>query len=202
MKTLLITAAAFTLAAPALAEPVVGEAAPAFTGTDTYGNEVSLSDFAGQKVILEWSNDGCPYVQRHYKGDMQAMQQDAAQQDIAWLTIISSAPGKQGHVTPDQANAITAGEMEDRPQAYPAAVILDPEGDIGRMYEAKTSPHMFLIDEAGVLQYDGAIDDSPRGPADEADNHVEAALAALRKGEPVDPAQTTPYGCSVKYADS
>ena len=133
---------------------------------------------------------------------MEDLQQAAAQQDIAWRTIISSAPGKQGHVTPEQANAITAGEMEGRPQAYPAAVILDPEGNIGRMYEAKTSPHMFVIDEAGVLQYDGAIDDSPRGPADEADNHVEAALAALQKGEPVDPAQTTPYGCSVKYADS
>lgn len=202
MKTLLITAATLALAAPALAAPEIGEPAPDFTATDTNGNEISLSDYEGRKVILEWSNDGCPYVQRHYEGDMQALQEELTGQDIAWLTIISSAPGKQGHVTAEQANAITAGEMEGRPAASPSAVILDPEGEIGRMYEAKTSPHMFVIDEDGVLQYDGAIDDSPRGPADEAENYVTGALADLEAGEPVDPARTQPYGCSVKYADS
>lgn len=201
MKTFLIAAAA-ALASPAFAAPEIGAPAPDFTATDTNGKEVSLSDYEGRKVILEWSNDGCPYVQRHYEGDMQALQEELTGQDIVWLTIISSAPGKQGHVTPEEANAITAGEKEGRPAAHPTAVILDPEGEIGRMYEAKTSPHMFVIDEDGVLQYDGAIDDSPRGPAGEAENYVTGALADLEAGGSVDPARTQPYGCSVKYADS
>lgn len=202
MKTLIAAAAILAFAAPAFADPVTGEAAPDFTATDTHGESVTLSGYQGRKVILEWSNDGCPYVGRHYEGHMQGMQEAAASDDIVWLTIISSAPGKQGHVTPEEANAITAGEKDGRPQAWPAAVILDPEGEIGRLYGASATPHMFVIDEMGVLQYDGAIDDSPRGPADEAVNYVENALDALKNGEPVTPARTQAYGCSVKYAAS
>lgn len=190
------TAAAFAL--PAIAAPVVGEAAPAFTGKDTKGAAVNLSDFAGKTVVLEWTNNGCPYVRKHYgSGNMQKTQEAATAEGVVWLTIISSAEGKQGYVTPAEADALTAERG-----AKPTDVILDTDQAIARAYEAKTTPHMFVIDGEGKLVYAGAIDDTPTAdPKDlaTARNLVLAALDDLKNGRPVAVSETEPYGCSVKY---
>ncbi|MEO1039289.1 MAG: redoxin domain-containing protein [Pseudomonadota bacterium] len=193
-------AAALTLGAVVAAEAEaadVGEAAPAFTGQTAAGGEISLSDFAGQTVVLEWTNHGCPYVVRHYGGNMQALQSDAAEDGVVWIQVISSAPGEQGHVDAPQALALN----EER-GASAAHTILDPEGVIGRAYDARTTPHMYVIDGEGVLQYAGGIDDVARPRADSPDPtpFVTLALNALAAGETPDPAATAPYGCSVKYA--
>ncbi len=191
---------AFALAGTALAAPDVGQMAPQFDGTDTNGETFSLADYQGQTVILEWTNHGCPYVKKHYEtGNMQDLQTAAASDDIVWVSIISSAPGKQGHVDGDQANALTAER-----EASPARVLLDPDGTIGRLYEAKTTPHMYIIDEEGVLRYMGAIDDQPtarKSSVEGAKNYVTQALADMAAGEPVAEPETTAYGCDVKYAD-
>lgn len=185
----------------ATAQPATGEAAPAFTGTTATGEAVSLSDFEGQTVILEWTNHGCPYVQKHYDGqNMQALQADAAEDGIAWIQIISSAPGKQGHVSAEEALA-----LNDSRGASPAHVVLDPSGEIGRAYDARTTPHMYIIDESGSLRYAGAIDDQPSARAsslDGAHNYVTAALDAMQAGAEIDPARTVAYGCNVKYPES
>jgi len=192
----LFSIAAFAL--PAVAAPEIGKPAPAFTGTDTTGATVSLADLKGKPVILEWTNHDCPYVKKHYEGqNMQRLQGEFADKGVTWLTIISSAPGMQGNVDAAAADKLTA----DR-GAKPAHVILDPEGMIGRAYEARTTPHMFLIDADGILQYMGAIDDKPSANAktlEGAHNYVEAAWDAVSNGKPADPASTKPYGCSVKY---
>jgi hypothetical protein len=190
----LLTLAAFT--AQAHAEAVPGQAAPAFSGMTATGETVSLSDFAGQTVVLEWTNHGCPYVQRHYAGSMQALQAAAAAEEIAWIQVISSAPGEQGHVDGD-----TALSLNEERGAQVAHTLLDPDGTIGRAYDARTTPHMYVIDAEGVLQYAGGIDDQPR-PRDgdpEPTPFVAMALDALAAGETPDPAATAPYGCSVKY---
>lgn len=195
LKPLLIAAA---LVMPAAAAPVVGEAAPAFAGKDTKGQTVNLSDFAGKTVVLEWTNNGCPYVRKHYgSGNMQKTQEAATADGVVWLTIISSAEGKQGYVTPEEADKLTA----DR-GARPSDVILDTDQTIARAYEAKTTPHMFVIDPAGTLVYAGAIDDTPTAdPRDlaTAKNLVLAALDDLKNGRPVATPESEPYGCSVKY---
>lgn len=195
LKPLLIAAA---LVIPAAAAPVVGEAAPAFAGKDTKGRTVNLSDFAGKTVVLEWTNNGCPYVRKHYgSGNMQKTQEAATADGVVWLTIISSAEGKQGYVTPEEADKLTA----DR-GARPSDVILDTDQTIARAYEAKTTPHMFVIDPAGTLVYAGAIDDTPTAdPKDlaTAKNLVLAALDDLKNGRPVATPESEPYGCSVKY---
>ena len=197
----LVMSAAFALAAAAgsaAAAPVVGEPAPAFEGTDTAGKTWSLADLQGKGVILEWTNHDCPYVVKHYSsGNMQALQREAAGAGYVWLSVISSAPGKQGNVTPAQADELTTSR-----EAAPTAVLLDPEGTIGRAYDARTTPHMFVIDPAGTLVYMGGIDDKATTDAadiDGARNHVRAAMADLAAGGPVATAVTRPYGCSVKY---
>lgn len=179
--------------------PVINEAAPAFTGIASNGEEVSLEQFAGKTVVLEWTNDGCPFVKKHYNsGNMQATQEVAANNDdIVWISIISSAPGKQGHVSADGANELTTSRG-----AKPDYVVLDEGGVIGRSYAAKTTPHMFVIDDQGVLQYDGAIDDNPSASLasiEGATNYTLAAMSAVLAGETPDPSKTKPYGCSVKY---
>jgi peroxiredoxin len=193
LAALLMTAD--TLAAP---PPEVGKPAPPFTGTDTAGKTWSLDDLAGQPVILEWTNHDCPYVRKHYDADnMQGLQREAAEQGYVWLSVISSAPGKQGHVSPAEAD-----DLSQRREAAPAAVLLDPEGTIGRAYGARTTPHMYLIDGEGTLRFMGGIDDRPTSnPADipGATNHVRAAMADLAAGRAVAQAVTRPYGCSVKY---
>jgi peroxiredoxin len=182
----------------AQAAPKVGEPAPAFSGIDTAGKTWVLSELRGQPVILEWTNHDCPYVKKHYESDnMQALQREATADGYLWLSVISSAPGKQGHVSPEQADALTTER-----QAAPTAVLLDESGEIGRAYGARTTPQMFVIDADGVLVYMGGIDDRPTtNPADipGATNYVRAALAERDAGEPVSQPVTRPYGCSVKY---
>lgn len=189
---------AFSADAAPAAEP--GMTAPDFTGTATSGDAVSLSDFEGKTVILEWTNDGCPFVQKHYADppkNMQALQDRASAEDIVWLQVISSAPGKQGHVSPDKAE-----DINEQRGASPTHVILDPSGDIGRLYEAKTTPHMFIITPQSEIAYAGAIDSirsAKVADIEKAENYVTAALDALAAGEPVKTAAAKPYGCSVKY---
>jgi len=182
----------------AAAAPAVGKAAPAFTGTDTTGKTWALADLAGTPVILEWTNHDCPYVVKHYQsGNMQALQSEAADAGYTWLSVISSAPGKQGHVSAEQADQLTASR-----NAAPTAVLLDPQGDIGKAYGARTTPHMFIIDAQGTLVYMGGIDDKPTtslADVEGAENYVRLAMADLAAGEPVDKPITRPYGCSVKY---
>ncbi|MGF1512983.1 MAG: redoxin domain-containing protein [Elainellaceae cyanobacterium] len=181
------------------AAPVrVGEPAPDFTAVDSQGNAHALSDFRGQVVVLEWTNHQCPFVAKHYgSGNMQALQADATAKDVTWLSIVSSAPGKQGYVEADKANELTESRS-----ASPTAVLLDPEGDIGRLYDARTTPHMFVINEDGVVEYMGAIDSIPSADTadlEKAENYVEAALTSVLADQPVETTASQPYGCSVKY---
>jgi len=180
------------------AEAVVGQPAPEFSLTDTRGEARAVSDFRGDFVVLEWFNNECPFVRKHYdSGNMQALQADAATAGTSWLTIVSSAPGKQGHIAADEANAI----IESR-GAKQTALLLDPEGAVGRLYGAKTTPHMFVLDPDGIVIYAGAIDDrASTDPADipGATNYVRQALAQARAGKPVAVPTSRPYGCSVKY---
>lgn len=196
----LSAAALIAFSAEAAPAAEAGETAPDFTGTTTSGETVSLSDYAGQTVILEWTNDGCPFVQKHYAEppkNMQGLQEQAASDDIVWLQIISSAPGKQGHVSAEKADSIN----ENR-DASPTHVILDPSGDIGRLYDATATPHMFVIEPDQEIAYAGAIDSIRSARVEDietADNYVRDALDALEAGEPVEVASTKAYGCSVKY---
>ena len=168
-------AAAFVLTAPALAAPEIDALAPAFEGQTSTGETITLDQFNGQDVVLEWTNHGCPFVKRHYdSGNMQATQAAAKDKGTVWISVISSAPGKQGHVTADEANELTTSRG-----AQPDYVILDESGDIGRAYGAKTTPHMFLIDASGALRYDGAIDDKPTAVHAQADDAVNFLLAAV-----------------------
>lgn len=193
-----IAALALASCSAAVAAPEIGSPAPAFEGTATSGDTLSLSDFAGKNVILEWTNDQCPFVKKHYEtGNMQATQNVADEAGAVWITIISSAPGAQGYVEPAAADALTLER-----NAAPDYVVLDPSGEIGRAYGAKTTPHMFVIDETGVLRYDGAIDDKPsanHATVEGAKNYVLAALASLSAGTEIAETRTKPYGCSVKY---
>ncbi|GGW89407.1 redoxin domain-containing protein [Alteromonas halophila] len=176
----------------------VNEPAPAFSLQNSYGETVSLSEFEGKHVILEWTNHECPYVKKHYGADnMQALQRTYTDEDVVWLTIISSAPGKQGHVS-----AQTANELTDSREAAPTHVLFDPDGDVGRMYKAKTTPHMYIVDPKGTLQYAGAIDSiKSANPADipNAVNYVTSGMDALAAGSDPNPELTAPYGCSIKY---
>jgi peroxiredoxin len=184
--------------AAAGAGPRIGMAAPDFVGTDSNGRTVALKELRGRTVVLEWTNDQCPFVGKHYRsGNMQALQKDAAGQGVVWLTILSSAPGTQGNVTPAQANELTHSRG-----AAPTAVILDPSGTIGHAYHARSTPHMFVIDQAGNVAYMGGIDDKPTTDLRDvatARNYVRLALVAVAAGQPVKDAVTQPYGCSIKY---
>jgi len=178
----------------------VGDPAPAFTATDSRGQTQSLDQYHGKYVVLEWHNQGCPYTKKHYvSGNMQSLQKEWTAKGVAWFTVISSAPGEQGYVTSAEENDYLA-----KMHAVPTAVLMDSQGKIGRLYNAKTTPQMIVIDPAGKLIYDGAIDNRPTpDPADiqGADNYVTDALTAALAGKPVNPAYTRPYGCSVKYPD-
>lgn len=196
MLKMLVLATAFAATA-AQAAPKVGEPAPAFTATDSNGKTVNLSDYKGKFVVLEWSNAECPFVKKHYSGNMQSLQKEETGKGVAWLTIISSAPGKQGNVDGKQANALSKERG-----ASPTAVLLDPTGKIGHEYEAKTTPHMFVIDPKGTLIYAGGIDSIASADAEDIPNakpYVKTALAEARAGKPVTDAVTKPYGCSIKY---
>jgi len=200
LKIFTLAAIAFVIgfASNAQAAPVVGEPAPEFTAIDTNGVEHSLSDFRGKNVVLEWSNHECPFVIKHYEpGNMQKLQADATAKNVVWLTIVSSAEGKQGAV-----DAMEANKIMEEVGAKSTARILDPSGEIGKLYDAKTTPHMFVIDKEGVLAYAGAIDSDSsfkQSSIEGATNYVTEALASLEAGEEIKVASTKPYGCSVKY---
>ena len=180
------------------AQARVNAAAPDFTSRDTTGAVWRLSALRGQYVVLEWFNHDCPFVRKHYNsGNMQALQRTYTDRGVVWLSINSSAPGKQGYVLAAQANAL----MEEK-GASPTAVLLDPEGTIGRLYGAKTTPHLFIINPDGMLLYAGAIDDRPStnpGDIPQSTNYVRQALDAAMAGQPVAMSATKSYGCSVKY---
>lgn len=176
----------------------IGEPAPGFEGIDSSGKVQRLADYRGKIVVLEWTNHDCPFVRKHYSaGNMQEQQLQAATQDVIWLSVISSAPGKQGHVSPEEADELTRNR-----NAQPHAVILDTEGKIGRSYNARTTPHMYIIDAAGKLVYMGGIDSITSSDPDDisrATQHVNVALQEMAAGKPVSTTVTKPYGCSVKY---
>jgi peroxiredoxin len=147
---LVLSLSALFFASSLFATPQVGQAAPAFTLMDSKGQSHSLADFAGKTVVLEWSNHECPFVVKHYSGNMQSLQKQFGTEDVVWLTLISSAPGKQGHI-----GAAKADELTSSRNAMPDAVLFDETGVTGKAYDAKTTPHMYVIDKKGVLQYMG-----------------------------------------------
>jgi len=176
----------------------VGQMAPDFTLVDAHGKTHSLSEYKGKFVVLEWVNFGCPFVRKHYdSNNMQTLQANYTGQDVVWLSICSSAPGKQGY--------FTGQELLDRiksEKSNASAYLVDADGTVGRLYGAKTTPDMFIIDPAGMLVYAGAIDDKPstdQADINGANNYVRLALDAARGGQPIVTASTTSYGCSVKY---
>ncbi|MEZ5918480.1 MAG: redoxin domain-containing protein [Alphaproteobacteria bacterium] len=184
---------------PVHAAVEIGKPAPDFEAVDIDGDTVRLSDLKGKKVVLEWTNHLCPYVQKHYgSGNMQATQEAARAQGAEWISIVSSAPGLQGHTDAAEAHAIL-----EETGASPSVKILDESGEIGRLYGARTTPHMFVVNESGTLVYAGAIDNKPSpNPAtiDGAENYVLEALADIEAGHDVRTPLTEPYGCAVKYA--
>lgn len=193
----LILAAAGTRPALAAA-PKVGSPAPGFSLVDSEGKDHALTDFKGKFVVLEWVNYDCPFVRKHYRsGNMQNLQKEYTGKGVVWLSICSSAPGKQGY--------FESGDLNDRikeEKARPSAYLIDAEGTVGKLYEAKTTPHMFVINPEGTLVYAGAIDDIASTDTDDlpgATNYVKAALDAAQAGKPVATRSTKSYGCSVKY---
>lgn len=198
----MITRAALLLLLAALplasAGPEVGQPAPDFTLPDTKGETHSLEDYRGEWVVLEWLNYGCPYVQKHYRtGNIPSQQEKWRDEGVVWLAIVSSAPGKQGYYEPAAMNEKSAKWGNNA-----TAVLLDPEGDVGRAYEARTTPHMFVIDPEGSVVYMGGIDDVPTARDEDlerATQLVDRALTEAMAGEPVSQPTSQPYGCSVKY---
>ena len=174
----------------------VGEPAPQFNAQDITGKTIRLADYAGKTIVLEWTNDGCPFVGKHYdSGNMQALQQKYTAAGVVWLTLASSAPGEQGYVTPTEAKADLAHW-----RATPTDFLLDPDGIVGRLYDARATPNMVVIDRTGRVAYMGAIDDTPStrlADVKTAHNYVVAALDALAAGQPVAVTSTRAYGCSV-----
>lgn len=202
LRTSILAAAVMSsslmFSASAVAAPAIGQPAPDFTATDSKGQQHKLSDYKGKVVVLEWTNHDCPYVKKHYSSsNMQNLQKQAKEEGVVWLSVVSSAPGEQGHVEGKQADALTASRG-----ATPAAVLLDPQGALGKQYDARTTPHMYVIDKQGVLRYAGGIDSiaSPRvEDLQKADPYFKTAMEAVVKGGDVAMAATRPYGCSVKY---
>jgi len=195
--TVLVGVMALSLTS-AEAAVLVGQPAPDFTLTDTQGQKHSLSDYKGKYVVLEWVNYECPFVKKHYQsGNMQQLQKKVAEKDVVWLSINSSAEGKQGYYQSSEVNQIMVNA-----DAHPKAYLFDTNGDVGRIYEAKTTPHMFIVNPQGELIYQGAIDsiasfdqaDVPR-----AQNYVLTALSEAMEGKAVSQTSTKSYGCSVKY---
>lgn len=195
----LIAAALALAAGTALGSATVGQPAPAFTATDTNGKTVSLADFKGKHVVLEWVNPGCPYVVKHYgSGNMQGTQREAAAKGVVWLSVNSTAADARDFLKP----AEMAAWMQQQ-KAAATATLMDADGKVGRAYGARTTPHMYIIDPAGRLVYAGAIDSIPSGRVADianATNHVKVALAESLAGKPVSTPVTRPYGCSVKYS--
>ena len=197
-KLLIILSALFSILTYSAAAVSTGSPAPDFTLTDTTGTEHSLSDFEGKFVVLEWTNHLCPFVKKHYSGgDMQALQKEMTDGGVVWLQIISSAEGKQGYLTPKEGEA-----MREKKGMHSTAMLLDPFGEVGRTYDARTTPHMYMIDPDGTLIYQGAIDSiksARQSDVSKAVNYVKAAHQNALADQPIENATTIPYGCSVKY---
>ena len=196
------------LGALAILHPVIGRAAPAigapapdFTALTASGETVRLSDFKGHIVVLEWTSDACPFVRKYYRtGAMQRLQSRLVDEGVMWLSILSDAPGAPGY-----ADAATAREIATRKASYASHIVLDPEGELARLYDARSTPHMVLIDGEGRLRYWGAIDDQPSARMASvagAHNYLAAAYDALKAGVPVREPKTRPYGCAIKLADA
>ena len=201
LSMLLMMSSSLMSAEIILQNPNVDEQAPSFSGINSYGEQINLSDFIGQPVILEWTNHECPYVAKHYsENNMQDVQKRAQDEGFVWLSIISSTPGDQGHVDKATANALTKSR-----NAHPTHVLLDESGEIGMKYGAKTTPHMYMIDSSGVLKYKGAIDDVGRGmkffsaSLKDAVNYVATQLDDVKNNKSLTISSTVAYGCSVKY---
>lgn len=181
------------------AEVEIGKPAPNFTLPDTNGKTHSLADLKGKYVVLEWYQPDCPFVRKHYRsGNMQALQKEYTDKGVVWLSIDSSAPGEQGNYPADKLNEFAARDGASR-----TALLLDPAGNVGRLYGAQTTPDMYIIDPSGNLVYKGAIDNKRSTDLQDvktATNYVKSALDALLNGKPVPTNSTRPYGCSVKYA--
>jgi peroxiredoxin len=203
MKTKILLLTLTTIGSGALFAadaPKVGAPAPNFALSAADGKTHSLGDFKGKYVVLEWFNPGCPFVQKHYTSDnMQTLQKEFTGKGVAWLTIDSSAPGAQGHLTPEEAK-----KQMSQWKMGSTALLFDPNGKVGHEYHATNTPHMVIVDPAGKLIYEGAIDSKATyDPADikSSTNYVKAALEEAMAGKPVSNAETKAYGCSIKYAD-
>ncbi len=197
---ILFLAFSFMTLQNAFAEVKVNSPAPNFTLPDSHGTEHSLSSYQGKFVVLEWTNPDCPFVRKHYvkSHNMQDLQKEYTGKGVVWLSINSSAPGKQGNYPPQKLN-----EINQERGASPTALLLDPDGKVGKMYGAKTTPHMFVVDPKGNLIYEGGIDSKPTPDAEDiktAKNYVKTALDEALGGNPVSNPSSQPYGCSVKYA--
>ncbi len=196
---LLGSAAAALMPAVAFADgPDIGKPAPLFTAVDSNGKTWSLADLKGKVVVIETTNDGCPYVRKHYNAkNMQDQQREAAAKGVVWLTSASSAKGEQGYVTAAEANQLTTSR-----DAAPAAVLLDPQSKVARAYGATVTPHMYIIDANGVLVYKGGIDSIPSSSTADipkAKQYVRVALGEVLAGKPVTDSSTRAYGCTLKY---
>ena len=195
-----LAALAVVLCPIACAQAVVGSPAPGFTATDSRGESHSLNQYRGKYVVLEWHNQGCPYTKKHYvSGNMQSLQKEWTEKGVVWFTVISSAQGQQGYVTDVEENAYL-----EKMHADPTAVLMDADGKLGRLYGARTTPEMYVIDPSGKLIYEGAIDDRATPDVSDikgADNYLTDALTEAMAGKSVLKSYTRPYGCSVKYAD-
>ncbi len=199
IQTLLAFAVATSFPLISRADAEVNQPAPAFTAQDAHGKTVSLSDFKGKTVVLEWTNHDCPFVKKHYEsGNIPRLQKEAAAKGVVWLQVISSAPGEQGNV--DGATALKVNSFRD---ATPTDTLLDPQGKVGKLYGARTTPHIFIIDAQGKLAYKGGIDSiasADHADIAKAEPYVGNAIKALTSGQKVAQQSTRPYGCSVKYA--
>ncbi|HWA39133.1 MAG TPA: thioredoxin family protein [Burkholderiales bacterium] len=197
MKSLVL-ALSFALAAPAAWAAKVGQAAPDFTAPDVQGKPVKLSEQRGKFVVLEWTNPECPYVRRHYdSGNMQSLQKEMGGKDVVWLTVNSTREGHGEFKSPQE-----MAKWMSQQGAAPKATLIDKDSKVGKMYDARTTPHMYVIDPQGKLIYAGAIDDKRWASTEQtktAKNHVRAALGEAMAGKPVSVAATSPYGCTVKY---
>jgi peroxiredoxin len=194
-----LVAGSLALAATAaLANVAAGTPAPDFALTDIQGKSHRLSGLKGKYVVLEWFNSECPFVQKHYdSGNMQSLQRKYGDKGVVWLTINSTAPDSSNYRSPAQSQDIVKSW-----KMVPAALMLDPDGEVGQAYGARTTPHMWVIDPNGKVIYAGAIDDKPTFRAadvKDARNFVAAALDESMAGKPVTTAGAAPYGCSVKY---
>jgi peroxiredoxin len=192
------TLALLVAAGTAVAAPQIGQSAPEFTLTDSNGQSHNLSDFKGKFVVLEWLNHGCPFVQKHYDGgNMQGLQKEYTGKDVVWLSIVSSAPGKQGHMSPEETN-----KAKEEKGSAATAILIDEDGTVGKLYDAKVTPELYVINPEGTLVYMGAIDDKKSVDAADvagAKNYVKQALDEALAGNPVSEPATEAYGCSVKY---